>query len=304
MSKQERRFEGVWIEKIIWLSKKLTLQEKVFFVEIKSLDNEDGCYATNDYFAKFFQISKRRCIDVIKSLESKGLIKKKLIYKRGTKQVEKRVLRVQKNWRKRLGNPGEENFTTPHEQSDTTPVKKASRPSCRNLHDPGEETCTDNTTINSTINSTVYSVGAHTHEDKKENKVETLPAEKVEDFSPQVAPVPPQPVQAKLSWIQVSKDMANWLKEDGADQWQFMCDSAGGYVEPSVITSAWAGKYSDSQYMLRRWKTEACKLQGWIKNELRSQKHNSKSKGSGIDRLSVNTYGRKGKEIQISKVPV
>lgn len=141
---------------------------------------------------------------------------------------------------------------------------------------------------------------------KKENKEEEkpLPTKQVVNVSPQVAAHPPQPIQAELSWMQVSRDMSEWLKGEGADQWKFMCDNAGGYVEPSIITSAWAGKYSDSQYMLRKWRTEACKLQGWIRNELKSQRTQlKKNKGSGIDRLSVSTYGRKGRDIQVSKVP-
>ena len=139
---------------------------------------------------------------------------------------------------------------------------------------------------------------------KEENKIEALPTKQVVNVSPQVAAHPPQPIQAELSWMQVSRDMSEWLKGEGADQWKFMCDNAGGYVEPSVITSAWAGKHSDSQYMLRKWRTEACKLQGWIRNELKSQRTQlKKNKGSGIDRLSVSTYGRKGRDIQVSKVP-
>ena len=98
-----------------------------------------------------------------------------------------------------------------------------------------------------------------------------------------------QPIQEELNWVQVARDMAEWLEGDGADQWRFMCEQAGGYVEPIAIASAWAGKYSDSQYMLRKWKKEACKLQNWIRNELKSnhiqqakikQVHNGKQRSS------------------------
>ena len=70
----KRDFKGVWIPKEIWLSKNLTLQEKVFLVEIDSLDNQEGCFATNQYFADFFGISKTRVSLVIKSLVDKGYI--------------------------------------------------------------------------------------------------------------------------------------------------------------------------------------------------------------------------------------
>ena len=89
----ERDFKGVWISKEIWLSKDLTLQEKVFLVEICSLDNNEGCFASNGYFAEFFGISKTRVSLVIKSLVDKKYITSTMIYKEGSKQILKRVLK-------------------------------------------------------------------------------------------------------------------------------------------------------------------------------------------------------------------
>lgn len=51
---------GLWIEREIWLSPQLSLVEKVLFTEIRSLDNERGCYASNHYFAVFFSVSDRQ----------------------------------------------------------------------------------------------------------------------------------------------------------------------------------------------------------------------------------------------------
>lgn len=99
-----------------------------------------------------------------------------------------------------------------------------------------------------------------------------------------------QPIQEELNWVQVARDMAEWLGNEGADQWRFMCEQAGGYVEPITIASAWAGKYSDSQYMLRKWKKEACKLQNWIRNELKSnhiQQAKIKKVSNGKQRIST-----------------
>ena len=56
----ERDFKGVWIPKDIWLSRELSLMEKVLFVEIHSLDNERGCFASNRHFAEFFDVSDRQ----------------------------------------------------------------------------------------------------------------------------------------------------------------------------------------------------------------------------------------------------
>jgi hypothetical protein len=90
----ERNFKGVWIPKEVWLSKELTIMEKLFFVEINSLDNSEGCYAGNGYFSEFFELSKTRVSIIINSLVTKGYITSTLIYKEGTKQILKRVLKV------------------------------------------------------------------------------------------------------------------------------------------------------------------------------------------------------------------
>jgi hypothetical protein len=90
----KRDFKGIWIPAEIWLSDKLTLQEKVFLVEISSLDNEEGCYANNAYFADFFGISKTRVSIVINKLVEKNYITSTIFYKEGSKQILKRVLKV------------------------------------------------------------------------------------------------------------------------------------------------------------------------------------------------------------------
>jgi len=89
---QERDFKGIWIPREIWLASELTLLEKIFLVEIDSLDNDQNCYASNAYFAEFFGISKGRCTQIIKSLEAKGFIQIQLI--RDKKAIKKRVIRV------------------------------------------------------------------------------------------------------------------------------------------------------------------------------------------------------------------
>ena len=74
VEKHERDFKGIWIPKEIWLSDKLSLMEKVLFVEIISLDNERGCFASNAYFADFFSMSDRQIRNLIYSLRDKGFI--------------------------------------------------------------------------------------------------------------------------------------------------------------------------------------------------------------------------------------
>jgi hypothetical protein len=85
-----RDFKGVWIPKDIWLDENLTWMEKLLLVEIDSLDAEKGCFASNDYFAKFFQLSKSRISDLIGQLVNKGYITTFLVYE--GKQVKRREI--------------------------------------------------------------------------------------------------------------------------------------------------------------------------------------------------------------------
>lgn len=83
----KRKFKGIWIPNYIWLSKDLTLQEKVFLVEIDSLDNSGGCYASNAYFGKFFELSNTRVSLVINSLVNKGYLTSTINQKEGNKRL-------------------------------------------------------------------------------------------------------------------------------------------------------------------------------------------------------------------------
>ncbi len=89
-----RDFKGVWIPKDIWLDSNLTWMEKLFLVEIDSLDNEEGCFASNSYFADFFQLTSGRASQIIKSLIDKKYISAN--YERKDKQIIKRVLKILK----------------------------------------------------------------------------------------------------------------------------------------------------------------------------------------------------------------
>lgn len=88
-----REFRGIWIPSAIWKNKLLTIQQKVFLAEIDSLSGAKGCFASNEYFADFFGLSKSRVSNVISSLEKANLITISFLYKDGTKQVDRRIIR-------------------------------------------------------------------------------------------------------------------------------------------------------------------------------------------------------------------
>lgn len=93
----KRDFKGVWIPREIWLSTDLKVMEKLILVEIDSLDNEDGCFASNEHFSKFFSLSKNRCSEIIKSLEKKGYIAIDYIRQANNRAIDKRVIRCIRN---------------------------------------------------------------------------------------------------------------------------------------------------------------------------------------------------------------
>lgn len=71
---ENRDFKGVWIPKEIWLNEDLTMIEKVVLIEIDSLDNEEGCVASNEYLANFCQCSETKVSTAISKLIKMGYI--------------------------------------------------------------------------------------------------------------------------------------------------------------------------------------------------------------------------------------
>lgn len=66
----KRDFKGVWIPREVWLDKRLNALDKVILTEIDSLDNEeDGCFASNEYLAEFCQCSPAKITNAISKLK-------------------------------------------------------------------------------------------------------------------------------------------------------------------------------------------------------------------------------------------
>jgi len=113
----ERDFKGIWIPKEIWLSKELTTMEKLFYVEINSLDNEKGCFASNDYFAKFFDLSTVHVSRIINSLVEKGYISSSIDKANGNKRILHTLLT-------KMLIPINKNVNTPINKNVNTPINK------------------------------------------------------------------------------------------------------------------------------------------------------------------------------------
>lgn len=94
----ERNFLGVWLPKEVYLDKQLSWTEKILYVEIQSLDNEHGCFASNEYFAEFLDvstttislaISKLRKLKYVECVSFDG---RKRVLKSAFKKTEKLLL--------------------------------------------------------------------------------------------------------------------------------------------------------------------------------------------------------------------
>lgn len=84
----KRDFKGIWIPKEIWLDKSLTYFEKAVYAEIDSLCGDDGCFASNKYFAGFFGCTERHIRRAISHLFELGYVKTEMFDGR------KRVIKI------------------------------------------------------------------------------------------------------------------------------------------------------------------------------------------------------------------
>ena len=85
----------------------LNANAKLLYGEITALCNEKGfCWATNNYFAELYNKNKSTIARWIKDLEEKGYIQRKVIYKKGTLEIERRYMQI-------CNNPIRKNETTP-----------------------------------------------------------------------------------------------------------------------------------------------------------------------------------------------
>ena len=90
--KIKRGFRGIWIPAEIWLSD-LPLIEKVMLAEIDSLDNDNGCTASNKYFAQFFNVSVTRISNIINNLIKRGLVVSEIDKIAGNRRILRGVLK-------------------------------------------------------------------------------------------------------------------------------------------------------------------------------------------------------------------
>ena len=119
--------------------KNLKDKAKLLYGEITALCNEKGyCWASNRYFAELYSVSIKTISTLIKNLIDNGYIYSEIIYKDGSKEIDKRYLKL-------VNNPIENIVNTPMEEKVNTPMEEK-------VNTPMEEKIKDNNTIfNNTI---------------------------------------------------------------------------------------------------------------------------------------------------------
>ena len=81
------------IPAVVRYDKNLTPNSKLLYAEITALCNMNGkCTASTRYFADLYGVSRVSIQKWLKLLEDKKHIKRKIIYKKGSKEIEKRYI--------------------------------------------------------------------------------------------------------------------------------------------------------------------------------------------------------------------
>lgn len=85
--------KGFWIDADDFLDADLKIMDKLMLTAIKQLSKtEKGCYASNNYFADFFDITASRCSQIITKLSNLGYIN--VEFEREGKIITKRIIMV------------------------------------------------------------------------------------------------------------------------------------------------------------------------------------------------------------------
>lgn len=93
----------------------------LLYGEITALCNQKGyCWASDDYFAKLYGVTKMTVQNWLKSLERENYISREVTYKKDTKEIEHRLIRIEMTpTKKNLGTPTQKNF-----RDNTTSINK------------------------------------------------------------------------------------------------------------------------------------------------------------------------------------
>lgn len=93
---ENRDFKGVWIPERLYLTREFTPNEKFLLIEIYSLTKKKSreCFANNKHFADFVGLKENTVQKMMLKFENAGYIKRDYEYREGTKEIERRTIKL------------------------------------------------------------------------------------------------------------------------------------------------------------------------------------------------------------------
>ena len=91
-----RQVKGIWIPIQIWESEDLSMPEKIVLAEIDSFEKAQGCFASNNFLARFLKLTPGRISQIISRLKELNYISIELIYHDNSREIEKRIIKINK----------------------------------------------------------------------------------------------------------------------------------------------------------------------------------------------------------------
>lgn len=170
----ERDFKGVWIPRELYLNEDLSWAEKILLVEVDSLDKDGtGCFAGNEFLAKFLMMSEGSVANMIVKLINKGYIIKKGFDGR------KRYISVNSELTNLLVQTSQKSQSSFNKNMNSESIKKL-----KQTKQKCEHTNTVSKTTNNTIKKEYVDLKKSTrHTPEKKSKVEKILYTLPDDFS-------------------------------------------------------------------------------------------------------------------------
>ncbi len=121
---------------------RLKANEKLLYGEIAALSNKTGeCWASNKYFSDLYEVSKETISRWISNLSKLGYVRIVIFYRDGTKDIEKRIIKIS-------AFPIDENINRYRQNNQEGIDENINRPIDENVKD--NNTSINNTSINNT----------------------------------------------------------------------------------------------------------------------------------------------------------
>lgn len=93
---------------------RLTDSEKLLYAEITSLAQKNGeCWASNKYFADLYGVHEKTISKRIARLKKFNYLDVKMIYKNGSKEIDKRIIKIATTYERNCSEGMSRNATTP-----------------------------------------------------------------------------------------------------------------------------------------------------------------------------------------------